>query len=93
MPTREQIDSAFKAMNESILLMDGFDEAFIGFTRPMNQPTLAVYSHKKMIDTLIFRDGMNYDDAEEYIEFNCIGAYIGEQTPIIVFDVDGPYFA
>ena len=41
----------------------------------------------------MFRDGMNYDDAEEYIEFNCIGAYIGEQTPIIVFDVDGPYFA
>jgi len=92
MPTREQIDSLFKNMEESILLMDGFDEAFIGFTQPMNQPILAVYSHTKMIQTLMFRDGMPYQDAEEYIEFNCLGAYIGEQTPIIVFDVDGTYF-
>jgi hypothetical protein len=93
MPTREQIDSVFKAMDESILLMDGFDEAYIGHTQPMNQPILAVYSYNKMVETLMFRDGMNYDDAAEYIEFNCIGAYIGEQTPIIVFDVDGTYFA
>ena len=28
--------------------------------------------------------GMTDEEAEEYIEFNCIGAWIGEQTPIIV---------
>jgi hypothetical protein len=37
-----------------------------------------------MIQTLMQRDGMTYDEADEYIEFNCIGAWVGEQTPIIV---------
>jgi hypothetical protein len=27
---------------------------------------------------------MSPEEAEEYIEFNCIGAWVGEQTPIIV---------
>lgn len=87
MPTREQIDTWFNDAGESILLMDGFDDAFIGFTTPFNMPTLAVYSHAKMINVLMFRDGMSYEDADEYIEFNCIGAYVGEQTPIIMFEM------
>jgi hypothetical protein len=33
---------------------------------------------------LMTRDGMDYDEASEYIDFNCVGAYVGEQTPIIV---------
>lgn len=91
MPTQEQIASIFENIGESTLLMDGFEDAFIGHTRPMNQPILAVYSYNKMVETLVFRDGMNYEDASEYIEFNCIGAYIGEQTPIIVRDDDLDY--
>ena len=88
MPTREELDEWFKEYDESILLMDGFDEAFIGYARPMNTPVLAVYSYKKMVDVLMFRDGMTCDEALEYIDFNCIGAYVGEQTPIIMFEID-----
>ena len=87
MPTREQIDSAFKAMDESILLMDGFDEALIGFSQRINEPLLAVYSWEKMMTVCIERDGMDDEEAEEYISYNCIGAWVGEQTPIIVMPV------
>jgi hypothetical protein len=45
---------------------------------------LAVYSYDMMLDLLMDRDGMELDVAEEYIEYNCVGAWIGEQTPIIV---------
>jgi hypothetical protein len=84
MPTREQISEALEDMGESTLLMDGFEDAFIGFSRRINEPVLAVYSYDKMVDVLMFRDGMNYEDATEYIDYNCVGAWVGEQTPIIV---------
>jgi hypothetical protein len=88
-PSRAEIDEQLKAMDESALLMDGFDEAIIGFSQRINEPLLAVYSWQKMMDTLIIRDGMEYEEAMEYIDFNCLGAWVGEQTPIIVMPIVG----
>lgn len=82
--TRNEIDEYLKEMDESTLLMDGFEDALIGFSQRINDPLLAVYSYDKMVEVLMTRDGMDYDEASEYIDFNCVGAYVGEQTPIIV---------
>lgn len=87
MPTKEQISDALEEMGESTLLMDGFEDAFIGFSHRINQPILAVYSYDKMVNVLMFRDGMNYETASEYIDFNCVGAWIGDKTPIIVMSL------
>lgn len=84
MATREQIHNHLVDMDESALLMDGFEEALIGFSRRINEPLLAVYSWEKMVDVLIERDGMDFDEAAEYIDFNCVGAWVGDKTPIIV---------
>lgn len=83
-PTREAIHEALVEMDESALLMDGFDEAFIGFSRRGNEPVLACYSYDRMIEVLVERDSMDYDEAMEYVDFNCVGAWMGERTPIIV---------
>jgi hypothetical protein len=82
--TREQISEALEEMGESTLLMDGFEGAFIGFSQRINEPILAVYSYDKMVEVLMTRDGMDYETASEYIDYNCVGAWVGEQTPIIV---------
>jgi hypothetical protein len=67
---------------------DGFDEAIIGqalvFSEKGRTPVL-VYSGAWMVDILCSRDGMTPDEAQEYIEFNIEGAYIGADTPIIVW--------
>ena len=83
-PLRKKINEALMERDESALLMDGFDEALIGFSQRINEPLLAVYSWEKMMDVCMSRDGMTDEEADEYISFNCIGAWIGEQTPIIV---------
>lgn len=85
--TRDKINEIISDYGyENILLMDGFDEAFVGITERPNHPPLATYSYLMMLDTLIARDGMSGDEAEEYISFNCLGAWVGEQTPLIVQD-------
>jgi len=82
--TREEIDQHLQNIGEEALLMDGFDEALIGFSKRINEPLLAVYKWQRMVQILKNRDKMTYEEAVEYIEYNCIGAWIGEQTPIIV---------
>ena len=82
--TRDDIQKYLENIGEQTLLMDGFEHAIIGFSQRINEPLLAVYNHDLMIQTLMQRDGMTYDEADEYIEYNCIGAWVGEQTPIIV---------
>ena len=73
--TREAIHEALVAMDES---------AFIGWSRRGNEPLLAVYSYEKMLDVCVERDGMEFEEAVEYVDFNCVGAWMGERTPIIV---------
>lgn len=82
--TRDDIDWYLKETDQTAVLMDGFEHAIIGFAQRINEPLLAVYNHDLMIQTLMQRDGMTYQEADEYIEYNCIGAWIGVHTPIIV---------
>lgn len=89
MLSREKLNDYLNEIGEPILLMDGFDEACIGLSQRMNEPMLAVYSYEKMVDLLVERDGMDAEEAMEFIDFNCVGAWIGERTPIIVMPLYG----
>ncbi len=79
--------------DEEIMLMDGFEEAFIGFSKRCGQPTLATYSYEKMLQVLIERDEMDIEEADEYIMYNCEGAWMGELTPIILHEYNDPWKA
>ena len=70
--------------NDSPLLMNGFEQALIGFGQRINEPLLAIYSWSEMVKVLMTRDGMSDEEAIEYISYNCQGAWVGERTPIIV---------
>ena len=65
------------------LVADGFDEAIIGMARQFNQ-TLVVYDEDKCLSILMERDGMTEEEAIEFFEFNVVGAYVGEGTPVYV---------
>lgn len=74
-------------MNE-ILKIDGFDDAIIGTCAVTDR---IVYSIDKMVD--IYCETLHFDDDEnpqeiaiEYIMYNIVGAYMGEGTPIYMFD-------
>lgn len=66
---------------EGTVIANGFDDAFMG----VDYEGRAVYDAEKMVDILVERDGMEYDEAREFLQFNTWGAYVGEMTPIYVF--------
>ena len=67
-----------------MLKWDGFDSAIIGVGERNNTDSMIVYDYDKMINVLVTRDSMTHEEAEEYLDFNVLGAWIGDTTPIIV---------
>ena len=67
-----------------MLKWDGFDSAIIGVGERNNTDSMIVYDYDKMINILVTRNSMTHEEAEEYLDFNVIGAWIGDTTPIIV---------
>jgi hypothetical protein len=74
--------------NPEALLWDGFDEALVGIVNRACQPALALYSVPRCIDILVKRDGMTPNEAEEYLEFNTLCAYLGNMTPLYTYEDD-----
>lgn len=60
---------------------DGFDEAVLGLVQPMNSPPRVVYDREACIG-ILQRDGMTYEEAEEFFSFNTEGAWVGPGTPL-----------
>ena len=68
--------------NEEALLADGFDEAFLGMVERYGiSAPVALYDKEKCLQILVDRDGMTYEEAVEFFDFNVIGAWVGEFTP------------
>jgi hypothetical protein len=70
--------------NDGALLADGFEDAILGVAERCSMAPLVVYDVGKCIDILMQRDGMTYDDALEFFEFNTLGAWFGEYTPLFL---------
>ena len=79
MTKKEQLEQNF----DSFLIADGFDDAIIGIDE---QSERVIYSISKCIEVLM-KDDMTQEDALEYLYYNCVGAYVGEQTPIWCWDL------
>ena len=69
--------------DEECLTADGFDDAVIGILYGIEPK--AVYSVRKIVDILM--KDMSYEDAVEYFEYNIGGAFVGEKTPVYVYDI------
>jgi len=66
------------------LIATGFDDALIGMTEGMNP--VAVYDYWECINCLVRQDGMLWEEAVEFMDFNVLSAYVGEKTPVYIRD-------
>ena len=64
-----------------------YDSAIIGYDAVSNR---IIYDFDLMVEHLMNTDGMEYDEAVEFIEYNTIRAtpYAGEMAPIILNKID-----
>ena len=76
---------ALADLDEDLLFMDpeSFDEAIIGYIERANSPPVVCYNKDKVLEILM-KDGMDWEEAEEYYYYNVVGAYVGERTPVFL---------
>ena len=66
-------------------LADGYEKAFIGTTiSAFGRKQVALYDYDKCIMILINDNDWNEEEAIEWFNFNTIGSWVGEDTPIFV---------
>jgi len=69
--------------NEDMLMIPGADDAVIGTVKRCSQDEFVVYDYEKLVASFV-RQGMDRDEAEEWIDFNISGAWVGSRTPGIL---------
>tara|TARA_Y100001938_G_C8038008_1_gene404497 strand:+ start:416 stop:703 length:288 start_codon:yes stop_codon:yes gene_type:complete len=73
-------------VNSEALFADGFDAAIIGYDANAYR---VVYDYDKCMEILMNGqpegyDGMTKEEAHEFMEFNVVGAYVGDFTPLFI---------
>ena len=67
-----------------MITADGFETAFVAVGFRYNGNDIAVYDYDLCIDVLIQRDEMSLQEAYEFMDYNVVGSYVGEQTPLFI---------
>lgn len=79
---RERLLESIAEFNPEALLANGLENAIVGY----DTKGRVIYSVSNIIDILVERDGMSYEDASEHFSFNIECAYVGEHTPIYMYE-------
>jgi hypothetical protein len=79
---KEEFLDIITEINPNALMADGFDDAILGITNRCGDDSLIAYDYDKCVK--ILQKEMSYEDAVEYMEFNIVGSYVGEGTPIFI---------
>ena len=71
-------------INPEAMLADGFSEAILGMCLQFGCEPVVAYDYNKCVNILVKRDGMTNSEATDYIQFNVIGSYVGNNTPVFI---------
>ena len=70
-------------LDPNTLYADGFEDALIGLGW-QHTKLIAIYDYDKCVEILILREDMTHEEAIEWMEYNVVGSYLGEYTPIFM---------
>jgi hypothetical protein len=66
-----------------VWVADGLEDALLGYGE-QGQQTVAVYDYTKCVEILMRRDGMDQDEADEFMSYNVTGTSLAQHTPVFL---------
>jgi hypothetical protein len=76
------------AGDRDAIFFEGFDDAIVGLGTQQYKGPYVIYDRDKCLQILVERDGMTYDEAEEFFSFNTEGCWAGDRTPVILVQLN-----
>jgi hypothetical protein len=68
---------------DQLIFWDDCDAALVGIGGRCSQESVAVYDYRLLVQVFVDQ-GMDDEEAEEWISYNVEGAWVGPLTPIIL---------
>ena len=68
-------------MNNDAVVANGFDEAYVGFLRRANSPTIAIYDYQTCVEILMRDEEYSRDEAVHFMEEHLLLYDEGDSTP------------
>ena len=79
-------------IDADILKADGFDDAIVGLAEGWfsnnSHHEVVCYDYARCVEILV-KQGMSEEEADEYLQFNTTGAFVGEYTPVFLHNLRG----
>lgn len=76
----------YKTTEDGLVKWTGFDDCIIGMATNIDHRMYA-YDYEKMVKRLMTNNESSREDAEEHINFNILGTYVGEHTPVVIMEL------
>ena len=74
--------------DDDAFILEGHEEAMLGIGHRCGQPTIAVYDRRLLIGSFMKVNKWSFETAQEWVEYNIEGAWIGEKTPLILDKIE-----
>lgn len=81
---KQKLKEFLKMFDDDIVMINGHENAFLGITNLNKVGYVAVYSTSQIIENIMRDDMMDYETAEEFVQYNIANSYVGEKTPILL---------
>ena len=78
---------------ETMMAADGFDLAIIGVAQGVNTKPCLAYSYEACIQILMREADLTEESAQEWMDTNVCNAYVGERSPIFIYNFEEEYNA
>ena len=72
---------------ERLVKANGLEDAIIGVGSRINMPDVLIYSYNKCVKIFMEKEGWTHEEAVEWMDYNVVGAWVGETTPIFVHEI------
>ena len=68
-------------LSEGAVKIDGYDDCICGIVERFGMENVLLYDTDTIIEKMMSLDGMSYQEAMEYFDYNIKGAWMGEGSP------------
>ena len=79
-------DNILDGVYEGLVVLDDFKDCVLGRVQQAGSDLKVIYSIKCILSKLMERDGMSYDEAYEFYEYNILGLHGQESLPAFLID-------
>ena len=82
------IERIVETCGEDCPIPDGLEKAIIGYVERISLDPTPVLDTDKCIELLLEQNNWDLEEAEEWFQFNILGAWMGEKSPFFLTKIE-----